>query len=153
GETLIQTMAYVSERNTYRIARLYDRVSGTTTRDINGEWKQRNGNRLISLTVEHHDPEIKVTRRVVTEAQDDTEISAYYTDGRGEINVKNGYAMKSVTKWKGDKLSFSFSSKSSSGGMTINTDESIKWEISNGGQSLIEVTEQNVSSNKGLFIP
>ncbi len=153
GERLTKTMAYVSEGNTDRIVYLYDRVNGANTKDINGEWKQRNSSRLISLIVEHHDPEIRVTRRVVTEAQDDTEVSVYYTDGRGEINIKNGHPMKSVTKWKGQRLSFSSSGSSSSGGMTVNSEESIKWEIANSGQSLIEVTEQDMSSNMGFFIP
>ncbi len=153
GKTLTKTTTRVSEGHTFRLVHLYDRVSGTDARDINGEWKQRNSNRLISLIVEHHDPEIKVTRRVVTDAQDETEISVYYTDGRGETNVKNGYPMKSVTKWKGQDLSFSLSSRSSSGGFTVNSDESVKWQISNSGQSLIEVTETNMSSNKGFFLP
>jgi hypothetical protein len=152
GATLTETTMHVSEGNAFRLVHLYDRVSGTDARDINGEWKHRNSNRLISLLVEHHDPEIKVTRRVVTEAQDETEISVYYTDGRGEVNIKNGRPMRSVTKWKGQDLSFSVSSTSGSGGFTVNGNESIKWQISNSGQSLIEVTETRMSSNKGFFL-
>ena len=150
---LTQTTTHVSEGNTFHLVHLSDRVSGTDARNINGEWKQRNSNRLISLIVEHRDPEIKVTRRVVTDAQEETEISVYYTDGRGEINVKDGHPMKSVTKWKGRELSFSLSLTTSSGGFTVNRNEMIKWQISNSGQSVIEVKETKLSSNKGFFLP
>ncbi|HEU4833591.1 MAG TPA: hypothetical protein VFS90_04215 [Pyrinomonadaceae bacterium] len=151
GKLLSETFTLVSEGNTSNVVRLYDRVSGATTRDINGEWKQRLSDQLISLVVEHHDPEIKVTRRVVTEAQDKTEISVYYTDGRGEINVRDGRPLKSITKWKGQNLSFSSSRKSKGDGITLKTNESIKWEISSSGQSLIEITETKMSLNEGYM--
>jgi hypothetical protein len=151
GKLLSETFTLESEGNTSNVVRLYDRLSGTNARDINGEWKQRLSDQLISLLVEHHDPEIKVTRRVVTEAQDTTEISVYYTDGRGEINVKDGRPLKSLTKWKGQNLSFSFSRKSKGDGITLKTNQSIRWELSSSGQSLIEVTETKMSLDEGYM--
>ena len=153
GELLIETFSLVPEDTTSTEVRLYDRVSGPKTSDINGEWKQRLSDQLISLTVEHHDPEIKVTRRFVTEAQDKTEISLHYTDGRGEINRNNGRPLKSVTNWKGQTLSFSSSSKSKGDGITINTYESKKWAISEDGRSLIEITETKMSLDQGYMSP
>jgi len=152
GARLTETLASVQEGNTFSTIRLYDRVSGNG-KDINGEWNLRQSNQLISLTVEHHDPEIKVARRVVTEAQDKTEKFIYYTDGRGETNDRNGLPTKSVTKWKGMNVSFSSSSKSKGDGITINTNESTKWTISEDGQSLIEITETKVSLDQGYMSP
>lgn len=114
---------------------------------------KRPRNRVVSLIVEHHDPEIKVTRRVVSETQDETETSVYYTDGRGETNVKNGRSTKSVTKWKGNNVVFELSSTSSIGGDDFDFKQTRKWQLAKDGKSLIEVTQQNPSSNKGIIIP
>ena len=151
GKTLTETTTFVSEDHTHRIVHLYERISGAATSDINGEWIQKVGKRLISLTVEHHDPEIKVTRRVVSEGQDETETSVYYTDGRGEINVKHDQSVKSVTKWDGQNLVFSLSTKTNVDGDTFKVRESIDWEISSDGASLIEVTESRMSASAGVI--
>ena len=151
GKTLTETTTFVSEDHTHRIVHLYERASGAATKDISGDWIQRSGNRLISLTVEHHEPEIKVTRRVVSEAQDESEISIYYTDGRGETNVQHGHPVKSVTKWKGQGLVFSLSSKTDFNGDTFESREKIDWEISSDGASLIEVTESRMSASGGFI--
>lgn len=151
GKTLTETTTFVTEGNTQRIVHLYERSSGANTTDINGEWLQKIGNRLISLIVEHRDPEIKVTRRVVSQAQDETEISSYYTDGRGEVNVRDGLPMKSVTKWKGQHLIFSLSSTSKIDGDTFEFKESIDWEISRDSASLIEVTKSSMSASAGFI--
>lgn len=151
GKKLTEITSFVSEGNTNRLVHLYERVSGSTTKDINGEWIQKKGNRLISLIVEHNDPEIKVTRRVVSEGQDETETSVYYTDGRREVNVKDGKSVKSVTKWKGKGLVFSRSTKTNVDGDNFELSESIRWEISSDGASLIEVTESRMSSSAGFI--
>ncbi|HSE17662.1 MAG TPA: hypothetical protein VLB46_11470 [Pyrinomonadaceae bacterium] len=150
GKTLTETTTFVSEGNTQRRVHLYERVSGAN-RNINGEWTQRPGNRLISLTVEHHDPEIKVTRRVVSAAQDETDISIYNTDARGEINVKSGQPVKSVTKWNGQSLVFSLSNKTNFDGDTFELKQLINWEISSDGASLVEVTESRMSASAGFI--
>ena len=153
GATLTETLTLVSEGNTKRIVHLYDRVDNNNGRDISGEWVRRVSNRIVSLTIEHRDPEIKVTRRVISEALDESETSIYYTDGRGETNVKDGRRMKSVTKWKDDSLVFALSSKSSIAGDEIDVEESIKWQLAKDGGSLLEVTHVKRSSNKGVILP
>lgn len=151
GKILTETITFVSDGNTRRFVYLYDRIAGSNTRDINGEWLQRISNQLISLTIEHHDPEIKVTRRVVSEAQDETETYLYYTDGRGEVNVKKGRSMKSATKWKGQNLIISLSYKSNEGGNHFELKESINWEISSDANSLIEVTQSQTAMSGGFI--
>jgi hypothetical protein len=151
GKVLTETTTFVSEGNTQRLVHLYDRVGGAPSNDINGEWIERSGNRLISLIVEHHDPEIKVTRRVVSLGEDETQTSVYYTDGRGEINVKYGEPVKSITKWKNQNLLFSLTSKSSVSGDTFESKQSIDWEISSDGASLIEVTKSSMSASAGFI--
>ena len=151
GKTLIETTTFISEGNTQRHVHLYDRVGGATSNNINGEWVERPGNRLISLIVEHHDPEIKVTRRVVSQGKDETQTSVYYTDGRGEINVKYGEPVKSITKWKNQNLLFSLTSKWKVSGDTFESKQSIDWEISSDGASLIEVTETRMAASGGLI--
>jgi hypothetical protein len=150
GKTLTETTTFVTEGNTQRLVHLYERGSGANTSDINGEWIQKTGNRLISLIVEHHEPEIKVTRRVVSEAEDETEISVYYTDGRGEINVSNGTPMKSITKWKDQNLTFIISNTSKVDGDTFKFQKSMKWEMSSDGNSLIEAAESRMSASAGF---
>ncbi len=100
GKTLTETMTFLANGNNRRIVHLYDRIAGNNPSDINGEWVERVSNRIISLTIEHRDPEIKVTRREVSETRDESEVAVYYTDGRGETNTQNGRTVKSVTNWK-----------------------------------------------------
>jgi hypothetical protein len=151
GKTLTEIRSFASEGNTNRLVYLYERLGGSATKDINGEWIQKKGNRLISLIVEHNDPEIKVTRRVVSEAPDETETCVYYTDGRREIHVKDGKSVKSVTKWKDQRLLFSSPTKTNFEGDNLEFSESIGWEIASDGASLIEVTESRISSSIGFI--
>ena len=151
GKTLTETTTFVTEGNTQRIVHLYEGASGANTGDINGEWIQKTGNRLISLIVEHHEPEIKVTRRLVSDAEDETEISVYYTDGRGELNVSNGSPMKSITQWNDQNLTFLISNTSKVDGDTFKFQKSMKWEMSSDGDSLIEVTESRMSASAGFI--
>lgn len=151
GTTLTETITFPEVGNK-QIVHLYDRVGDTRARDINGDWVMRVSNRIVSLTVEHRDPEVRVTRRVISETQDETETSIYYSDGRGETNIRDGRSIKSVTKWKDNNLVFELSTTSSVGGDRFEFKESIKWQIAKDG-SLIEVTKETASSNKGAVIP
>lgn len=154
GKSLTETVTMLSGgNNAPRIVHLYDRIDGNDTTDINGEWVERVGDRIISLTIEHRDPEIKVTRRQVSEAQDETEVFVYYTDGRGETNTQAGRPMKSVTKWKGQTLVFALSTKSKIGGDTFEFSQTIKWQIGKDGESLVEVSQSVMSASGGAVIP
>ena len=152
GTTLIETTTLGAELGNKQIVHLYDRMGDIKSSDINGDWVRRVNNRIVSLTVEHRDPEIKVTRRVISDTQDETETAVYYSDGRGETNVKDGRSIKSVTKWKDDNLVFELSSTTSIGNDHFEFKQSIKWQIAKDG-SLSEVTEEKRSSNKGAIIP
>ena len=151
GKTLTQTNTSLAEGNRRRVHR-YDRRAGNNTTDINGEWVERSSNRLISLTVEHREPEIKVTRREVTETQDESGIFVHYTDGRGETNMEAGRPMKSVTKWKDQTLVFALSSKSKIAGDTIEIRQTIKWQFTKDDR-LVEVSQSSGSAGGGILIP
>lgn len=146
--TILTETTTFSQSNRRRVHR-YDRRAGNNTTDINGEWVERSSNRLISLTVEHREPEIKVTRREVTETQDESEIFVYYTDGRSETNMEAGRPVKSVTKWKDQTLIFALSSKSKIAGYTIEIKQKIKWQFTKDDR-LVEVSQ---SSGGGILIP
>lgn len=154
GKMLTETLTFLSEGKTRRrIVHLYDRHAGDNTRDINGEWVERRSDRIISLSIEHREPEIKITRREISEAQDESEVAVYYTDGRGETNIKHGRTMKSVTKWKDQTLVFALSSKSEPGEDKFEYKETIKWQFAKDGLSLVEVSEWRRSDSKGFVIP
>jgi hypothetical protein len=142
----------VSEGNTRRRVHLYDRIAGDNTTDINGEWKQRISDRIISLTIEHREPELKLTRREISETQDESEVFLYYTDGRGETNIQNGRPVKSVTKWKDQTLVFAVSSKSKVGETTFRFNDTIKWQIDK-DERLVEVTQSRMDASQGVVIP
>lgn len=153
GKTLTETMTFFGGGNNRRIVHLYDRNGGNNSSDINGEWVQRVSNQIISLTIEHRDPEIKVTRREVSETKDETEVAVYYTDGRGETNTQHGQTVKSVTKWKDQTLVFSLSSKSKIGRDWFEQKETVKWQIAKDGGSLIQVSQSTMSASAGVVIP
>lgn len=153
GKTLTETVALLTHNSNRRIVRLYDRTAGNNTTDINGEWVQRTSNRVLSLTIEHREPEIKVTRREVTETKDESEVFVYYTDGRGETNNEAGVPVKSVTKWKDQTLVFSLSSKSEIGSDKFELNQTIKWQIGKDGESLVEVSQSRMAASAGFVIP
>jgi hypothetical protein len=154
GKSLSEIVTWLSDDGTTRrVLRLYDRSAGNETKDINGEWIERVSDPTISLTVEHRDPEIKVTRREVSETKDESEVFVYYTDGRGETNTESGRAVKSVTKWKDQTLVFTISKKSKIGQDRFEFRETIKWQIGKDGQSLVEVTESKISASAGTAFP
>lgn len=153
GKTLTETMTFLAEGSNRRIVHLYDRIAGNNPSDINGEWVERVSNQIISLTIEHRDPEIKVTRREVSETRDESEVAVYYTNGRGETNTQNGRTVKSVTNWKDQSLVFALTGKSKIGRDSFELNETIKWQIAKDGGSLIEVTQSKVSASTGFVIP
>jgi hypothetical protein len=152
GKILTETTTLLSE-GTRRIVNRYDRRAGDNTTDINGEWVERSSNRLISLTIVHREPEIKVTRREVTETQDESEVFVHYTDGRGETNMVGNRPVKSVTKWKEKTLVFALSSKSKIAGDTVEIRQTVKLQFAEDGDRLVEVRQASGSSSGGVLIP
>ena len=149
GRTLKETISGNSDGTSRGLVRLYDRLEDIASPNFDGEWVQKVVNQLLSLIIEHRDPELKVTRREVTEAQDKTETAVYYTDRRGELNDKNGKPVKSVTKWQDDRIVFQLSSTSKTDIGTFEFSDSITWQISKNGASFEELSQTNVRSASG----
>ncbi len=152
GKTLTETMGWFSEGNSGRVVYIYDRIAGNNTSELSGEWTRRKSNRVISLTIEHRDPEIKIIRREISGAQDDSVVLVYYTDGRGETNIEDGRSVKSVTKWKDQTLVFELSSKSKVGRDRHEINRTIKWQIGKDDESLVEVDQSRITS-QGIVMP
>jgi hypothetical protein len=90
-----------------------------------------------SVTIVHHEPEIRMTKKYKRGGRQYTEELIYYTDGRPEL--KGGRLnSQSTTRWRDGKLVST--SRSVPAGMRtdpplefVSTDE---WELSKGGQTL-----------------
>jgi hypothetical protein len=149
GKALTETTTLTTRDGNRRSVRLYDRVAGINKPDVNGEWLERIGDTTISLTIEHHDPEIKVTRRVTSVAQDETEIYIYYSDGRGETNLRGGRRVKSDTKWKDNDLVITVRKSSGSGANLVDFTEWTKWQIAKDGGSLSEIIQWRSGTGMG----
>src|SRR6185369_13932544 len=88
-----------------------------------------------SITIEHHDPEIKTARKFESFSIP----TVYYTDGRGETfkSQTSGAAIQSKTKWDGDKLVIHYVGGGIvgfAGARNVNVIE--EWKLSKDGQTL-----------------
>jgi hypothetical protein len=83
-----------------------------------------------------------MTRKTNTGGQADLLESTYYSDGRGEVNPAIGnITLKSVTKWKGEKLIVKFSlPQTRSGNLPIVNERVDEWGISSDGKTLTQIT-------------
>ena len=122
--------------------------------DLSGTWKLTEpkddpspGSRLLNtgdiLVIAQHEPEVKVSSKFVTPGNEGVNELTYYTDGRGETNVKTGgnQPVATVTKWDGNKLVTkhvaSMTVRGASGGeKTGKIETTQKWELSKDGQKL-----------------
>jgi hypothetical protein len=116
----------------------------------------------ITLVVEHHETEIKITRTFKSEGKDRKQELVYYTDGRGEKNpILEGGKMrvKSHTRWIGNELMTKsiFRNPLAERGVFEQQEVLTKWELSNDGRTLtqtISVSKPNINlPGRGLFIP
>lgn len=109
-----------------------------------------------SLTIVHHEPQIRMTKKYKRGARQITEELIYYTDGRPEL--KGGRLdSQSMTRWRDGKLVNT--SRSTPAGVQTNpplefisTDE---WELSKNGQTLtrtIITTGAIVLKSRFVFI-
>src|SRR3989442_672191 len=62
-----------------------------------------------ALVILHHDPEMRVGRKIIANGHEQLVELVYFTDGRGETNplFRNSdrfESVKSKTKWKGNRL-------------------------------------------------
>ena len=96
-----------------------------------------------TLVVLHHDPELKLTRTLSLNGQQDVREFTYYTDERGETNpaVIGTGDVKSKTKWDGDKVLTRAKVTRASPRGNFEIDMTEKWQLSSDGQTLTQTTE------------
>ena len=97
-----------------------------------------------TLVIAHSDPELKVTRTLRLNGQQETKVFTYYTDGRGETNPAaiGAGEVKSKTKWDGDKVSAQakMTWPGQNGAPGVEMDVTQKWQVSSDGKSLTNTT-------------
>jgi hypothetical protein len=103
-----------------------------------------------TLVVSQHDPELKVTRTLSLNGQQETKEFTYYADERGETNPASigGGEVKSKTKWDGDKVLVhsKITRQGQRGDFEIDTTE--KWQVSSDGKTLTQTID--ISGQFGL---
>jgi hypothetical protein len=122
--------------------------SNKTKPDLTGTWvlDRSKSSRAINfdeaLTVEHHDPEIKITRRITANGSERVETLTCYSNGRGEVNPSEltGKPVKTKTKWDGNKLVSQESSITRVGDRTVYVDVTDVWQLSADGCLLMHKT-------------
>lgn len=105
-----------------------------------------------TLVVVHQEPELKITRKIKLDGQEQSQDYAYYSDGRGETNpplIGRGGEVKSKTKWDGAKLvaKASTSQQTPDGALYIETTQ--KWELAEDGKTLTETVSRG-SPGRGV---
>ena len=86
-----------------------------TTPDLTGVWALDDSKSNINagvkekisdyvLTIDHHEPEIRISRTYKQGGRERSEQIIYYTDGRAEFNSVKGKDSEPVTRWDGKKL-------------------------------------------------
>jgi hypothetical protein len=95
-----------------------------------------------TLVVAHHDPELRLTRTLSLEGQQQSKEFAYYTDERGETNPAaiGGGEVKSKTKWDGDKVVAHASIKRDGPRGSYEIDTTERWQVSGDGKTLTQTT-------------
>lgn len=96
------------------------------------------GNRITNynLNIEHHEPEIRFSKKFKQDGREVTEEVVYYTDGRPEFSSrKGGRDSEPVTRWRGQKL-VRRSVKESTGSFKMRFETLEEWVLSDDGQSL-----------------
>ena len=97
-----------------------------------------------TLVVAHRDPELKITRTLRLNGQQEVKEFTYYTDGRGETNpaAVGAGEVKSKTKWDGDKVSAhsTMAWPGQGGGAGYEMGVAQKWQVSSDGKTLTNTT-------------
>ena len=97
-----------------------------------------------TLVVAHSEPELKITRTLKLNGQQEVKVFTYYTDERGETNPATIGAgeVKSKTKWDGEKVSASskMTWPGQNGAAAAEMDVTQKWQVSSDGKSLTNTT-------------
>jgi hypothetical protein len=103
----------------------------------------------VTLVISQHEPEIKMTRKVVSGGQERTRESVYYSDERGETNTgatisttpnPRDEEIKSRTRWRGDKLVTTTTVRKATAGTLLIWDIIDEWKLSPDGKTLTQTT-------------
>ena len=95
------------------------------------------------LTVDHHEPEIRITRKYKEGGREYSEERVYYTDGRAELSSRAGMrSPEPITRWQGEKLvrktTFTPNGVQKSPPLEVVTIE--EWKLSPDGNTLTRTT-------------
>jgi hypothetical protein len=126
--------------------------------DLSGTWVydprqsypvSRRGPISETLTIMHHEPEIRMRSKLTSGGQEAEAEVVLYTDGRGERNAGyTGRAGYSKTEWDGRALVTRYKSSYTSVGWTRhNVEVTQRWELSKDGKTLIRKTVRRVWPN------
>ncbi len=111
--------------------------------------KSASAARQLTLVIAQSEPEIKITRKVVSGGQLKTRESIYYSDERGETNVgapisttpnAQDEEIKSKTRWQGDKLITSARVRKAAAGTFLTWEIVDEWKLSPDGKTLTQKT-------------
>ena len=134
-----------------------DKKEGKPRPDFSGTWELDKAksdfglfrDRPISkadstLVIAHKEPELKITRTLKLNGQQEVKVFTYYTDGRGEANPATVGAgeVKSKTKWDGEKVSANakMTWPGQNGAAGAEMDVTQKWQVSSDGKGLTNTT-------------
>lgn len=136
--------------------------------DFNGTWmldeeqakqdKQKSAAAVdkVTLVISQHEPEIKMTRKVVSGGRERTREAVYYSDERGEINYGTTIStkpnpkdeeIKSKTRWRNDKLVTSATVRTPVGGTFLTWEIIEEWKLSTDGKTLTQTTTIRSDNN------
>lgn len=112
----------------------------------------------LTLIIVHREPEVRVTRVIVSEGQERRQQLVYYTDGRGERNptILEGGVVESKTAWDGRRLVTRWSNSERVGVEAVHFDTADRWEVSSDGRKLTRAvsTRAKVSNPaRMVFVP
>ncbi len=97
-----------------------------------------------TLVIAHRDPELKITRTLRLNDQQEVREFNYYTDERGETNPATIGAgeVKSKTKWDGEKVAAraKMTWPGQGGAQGAELDVTQKWQVSSDGKTLTNTT-------------
>lgn len=102
----------------------------------------------VTLVISHHDPEIRMTRKLAKGSVERDFDLVYYSDGRGETNPYlapgSNETVKSKTKWDGRKLTTRATIRQLVRGIGVYIETTEKWQLSDDGQWLTEISSVSV---------
>ena len=129
-------------------------LSGTWTLDmINSDFDGPKSNLVydsLTLVISHHDPELRIIRKIAKKKKQWSQEVIYYTDGRGEKNssFNKNETVQSKTYWDGNTLVTKGTATMPIAGDVIISETSDKWELSADGRALIQISSSTFLRSK-----